>query len=208
MSAVGERYAESLFDLAIEEKKSIDYIELLKKLKESGYDINKIKYYDKVKITKNNHEFKLEIINENDPLYNQPNLILIGPHVLSFKKGKKFQYSGPTDLSSDEITRLQNIGLVILTDHVLYPQSFNDYFIIKREVEEMFKFLRNTIKHSWSNYIHFYFGFNENSKNENIDGAMYKIRDIEIEIVNAKTGEKYIIIMITSIIRGKWYENP
>lgn len=117
------------FKLAIE-KASIDYIELLKKLKESGYDINKIKYYDKVKITKNNHEFKLEIINENDPLYNQPNLILIGPHVLSFKKGKKFQYSGPTDLSSDEITRLQSIGLVILTDHVLYPQSFNDYFII------------------------------------------------------------------------------
>ena len=37
-----------------------------------------------------------------------------------------------------------------------------------------------------------FFGFNENSKNENIDGAMYKVRDIEIEIVNAKTGEKYI----------------
>ena len=92
--------------------------------------------YDKVKITKNNHEFKLEIINENDPLYNQPNLILIGPHVLSFKKGKKFQYSGPTDLSSDEITRLQNIGLVILTDHVLYPQSFNDYFIILKLLHE------------------------------------------------------------------------
>ena len=124
------------FKLAIEEKKSIDYIELLKKLKESGYDINKIKYYDKVKITKNNHEFKLEIINENDPLYNQPNLILIGPHVLSFKKGKKFQYSGPTDLSSDEITRLQNIGLVILNDHVLYPQSFNDYFIILKLLHE------------------------------------------------------------------------
>lgn len=124
------------FKLAIEEKKSIDYIELLKKLKESGYDINKIKYYDKVKITKNNHEFKLEIINENDPLYNQPNLILIGPHVLSFKKGKKFQYSGPTDLSSDEITRLQSIGLVILTDHVLYPQSFNDYFIILKLLHE------------------------------------------------------------------------
>ena len=123
------------FKLAIE-KASIDYIELLKKLKESGYDINKIKYYDKVKITKNNHEFKLEIINENDPLYNQPNLILIGPHVLSFKKGKKFQYSGPTDLSSDEITRLQNIGLVILTDHVLYPQSFNDYFIILKLLHE------------------------------------------------------------------------
>lgn len=124
------------FKLAIEEKKSIDYIELLKRLKESGYDINKIKYYDKVKITKNNHEFKLEIINENDPLYNQPNLILIGPHVLSFKKGKKFQYSGPTDLSSDEITRLQNIGLVILTDHVLYPQSFNDYFNILKLLHE------------------------------------------------------------------------
>lgn len=124
------------FKLAIEEKKSIDYIELLKRLKESGYDINKIKYYDKVKITKNNHEFKLEIINENDPLYNQPNLILIGPHVLSFKKGKKFQYSGPTDLSSDEITRLQSIGLVILTDHVLYPQSFNDYFIILKLLHE------------------------------------------------------------------------
>lgn len=124
------------FKLAIEKKASIDYIELLKKLKESGYDINKIKYYDKVKITKNNHEFKLEIINENDPLYNQPNLILIGPHVLSFKKGKKFQYSGPTDLSSDEITRLQNIGLVILTDHVLYPQSFNDYFIILKLLHE------------------------------------------------------------------------
>lgn len=123
------------FKLAIE-KASIDYIELLKRLKESGYDINKIKYYDKVKITKNNHEFKLEIINENDPLYNQPNLILIGPHVLSFKKGKKFQYSGPTDLSSDEITRLQNIGLVILTDHVLYPQSFNDYFNILKLLHE------------------------------------------------------------------------
>lgn len=124
------------FKLAIEEKKSIDYIELLKRLKESGYDINKIKYYDKVKITKNNHEFKLEIINENDPLYNQPNLILIGPHVLSFKKGKKFQYSGPTDLSSDEITRLQSIGLVILTDHVLYPKSFNDYFNILKLLHE------------------------------------------------------------------------
>lgn len=124
------------FKLTIEEKKSIDYIELLKRLKESGYDINKIKYYDKVKITKNNHEFKLEIINENDPLYNQPNLILIGPHVLSFKKGKKFQYSGPTDLSSDEITRLQNIGLVILNDHVLYPQSFNDYFNILKLLHE------------------------------------------------------------------------
>lgn len=124
------------FKLAIEEKKSIDYIELLKKLKESGYDINKIKYYDKVKITKNNHELKLEIINENDPLYNQPNLILIGPHVLSFKKGKKFQYSGSTDLSSDEITRLQSIGLVILTDHVLYPKSFNDYFNILKLLHE------------------------------------------------------------------------
>ena len=39
-------------------------------------------------------------------------------------------------MSSDEITRLQNIGLVILTDHVLYPQSFNDYFIILKLLHE------------------------------------------------------------------------
>ena len=39
-------------------------------------------------------------------------------------------------MSSDEITRLQSIGLVILTDHVLYPQSFNDYFNILKLLHE------------------------------------------------------------------------
>lgn len=36
-----------------------------------------------------------------------------------------------------------------------------------------------------------FFEFNENSRNESINGSMYKLRDVEIEIVNAKTSEKF-----------------
>ena len=36
-----------------------------------------------------------------------------------------------------------------------------------------------------------FFGFNEDTKNESINGSTYKVRNIEVEIVNALNGEKY-----------------
>ena len=36
-----------------------------------------------------------------------------------------------------------------------------------------------------------FFGFNEDSKNVEIDGINYKVRDISIEIIDAKTNQKY-----------------
>lgn len=36
-----------------------------------------------------------------------------------------------------------------------------------------------------------FFGFNEDSKNIEIDGSNYKVRDISIEIIEAKTNQKY-----------------
>ena len=124
------------FKLINEGKNSINHIEILKKLQEYGYDINKIKYSDKVKITKNANEYKLEIINKSDFRYNQSDLILIGPHVTAFKKGQKIKSSGPIALSPDEITELHNLGLIILTDPILYPKNFNDYFNLLKLLHE------------------------------------------------------------------------
>ena len=67
-------------------------------------------------------------------------------------------------------------------------KGFNDYVIVKREVEQMFKFLRNTIKYSWNGYIQFYFGFNENSwyifkYNETEEHSYFMIFGIQLRIV-------------------------
>ena len=67
-------------------------------------------------------------------------------------------YYSPLDLYYSFSMRIKNYQL-----NEEKKKGYNDYIIVKREVEEMFKFLRNTIKYSWSNYIQFYFGFNENS---------------------------------------------
>ena len=39
-------------------------------------------------------------------------------------------------------------------------KGLNDFMIIKRETEKMFKFLRNTFNYSWTGIIQFFFGFN------------------------------------------------
>ena len=69
-------------------------------------------------------------------------------------------------------------------------KGLNDFMIIKRETEKMFKFLRNTFDYSWTGIIQFFFGFNDNSwyiykYKETEEKSYYYVYGIHLRIVSS-----------------------
>ena len=133
--------SESTFD------KIFNYLVILKN---QGIDINSISPNDKLKVIKNDGSCTLQIVkrktkreNGKDIIINidewkEPGLIRIGDYVYAFRKGKVNSNLSSLDLNDDQISRLKNLGLIFdkEIDHILNPESFNDYVLLLKEMQK------------------------------------------------------------------------
>ena len=122
-----------------------DYFLLLKEMQETQEktvrDINSIKYYEVVKITKINDEYEFEYFaNKEDARekYGEDvETIGIGDVISRFKRGKS---NAAKDLTVEQIKQLRNIGLKVVPekerDPIMMPKSFDDYLLLLKEIQE------------------------------------------------------------------------
>ena len=127
------------------------------------------------------YDEELEDINfdENDTL--DINDLLFEKADVKLKKNK--QKKEDTKKEEEELVGVKKVNLNNVSNLIMQlpqrPQKGQDLSNVK---------VPNYIKQM----IPEFFDLNsENAKNESINGSMYKLRNIEIEIVDAKTGEKY-----------------
>ena len=121
-----------------------DYVLLLKEMQntknKTGRDINDIRSREVVRITKINDEYEFEYFankEEANSKYGEDvEIIGIGLVICSFKRGKS--RSGK-DLTAEQIEGLRNIGLSVVLenerDHIMEPQSFDDYILLLKEIQ-------------------------------------------------------------------------
>ena len=122
-----------------------DYVSLLKEMQKAkdktGRDINSIKKEEVVRITKINDEYEFEYFankKETKSKYDKDGEIIgIGIVINGFKRGKS--QSGK-DLTAEQIKRLRDIGLKVVTekerDPIMMPKSFNDYVKILQALQK------------------------------------------------------------------------
>ena len=123
-----------------------DYFLLLKEIQntkdKTGRDINSIKFSEVVRITKINDDYEFEYFaNSEEPRkkYGEDvEIIGIGLIIYWFKRGKSS--SGKIDLTVEQIKRLRDIGLMVVTekerDPLMEPKSFEDYVELLKELQE------------------------------------------------------------------------
>ena len=97
-------------DIILNPKSFLDYMAILKKLQEDGYNLNDIYFTDKLKITKESNKYKLEIIKEDSKEYKIPGLMTIGQKLYCFKRGKYNNSPSSRNLTPDEISILNTLG--------------------------------------------------------------------------------------------------
>ena len=129
-----------------------DYFNLLKKLQESGIDINSIIASDNLRIIKFNSIYKFEIIKKNvkkakddsnntlnNLESNQVNIIKIGKKVTAFRKGKNSVATDSEPLSDDNLENLQSIGFntpyLKRLEREINPKTFTDYFNLLKKLQ-------------------------------------------------------------------------
>ena len=123
-----------------------DYVSLLKEMQNSkgkvGHDINNIKSEEVVRIAKINDEYEFEYFanrKEAKSKYGKDvEIIGIGIIISFFKRGKF--YSSRKDLNVEQIKRLRDIGLRVVTenerDTIMMPKCFEDYVQILKEMQK------------------------------------------------------------------------
>ena len=133
-------------DPIMEPKSFDDYLLLLKEMQnakdKTGRDINSIKQSEVVRITKINDGYEFEYFanrEEAKSKYGEDvETISIGVVISCFKRGKKS--NGSQDLTVEKVKQLKDIELMVVTekerDHIIMPRSFDDYFLILKEMHE------------------------------------------------------------------------
>ena len=121
-----------------------DYVELLKEMQKfkdkTGRDINSIKVKEVVRITKINGEYEFEYFANREEVrkkYGEDvETIGIGLIIYWFKRGKS---RGGKDLTAEQIKKLRDIGLKVVSenerDPIMKPKSFEDYVLLLKEMQ-------------------------------------------------------------------------
>ncbi len=123
-----------------------DYVLILKKLRDKGYDINNISSGTKIKIIKINSDYEFEFfarrakIASNNILKgkNQSRIMDIGEIIRRFKNKKN---TSGKDLELNQIKQLEDksVGLIIAQkkerNPILEPQNFNDYVLVLQKLQ-------------------------------------------------------------------------
>ena len=130
----------------MKQKSFDDYFLLLKKIQnikdKTGRDINSIKFSEVVRITKINDDYEFEYFANSEEArkkYGEDvEIIGIGLIIYCFKRGKSS--SGFKDLTVEQIKRLRDIGLMVVTekerDPLMEPKSFEDYVELLKKLQE------------------------------------------------------------------------
>ena len=130
----------------MKQKSFDDYFLLLKEIQnikdKTGRDINSIKFSEVVRITKINDDYEFEYFANSEEArkkYGEDvEIIGIGLIIYCFKRGKSS--SGFKDLTVEQIKRLRDIGLIVVTekerDPLMEPKSFEDYIELLKELQE------------------------------------------------------------------------
>ena len=123
-----------------------DYALLLKEMQKSqdktSRDINSIKALEVVRITKINADYEFEYFANKEEAKSKygENVEVIGIGVIInyFKRGKSS--SGEKDLTAEQIKRLRDTGLRVVTekerDPIMMPKSFEDYVLLLKEMQK------------------------------------------------------------------------
>ena len=123
-----------------------DYILLLSAMQKSkdktDRDINSIKYYEVVRITKINDEYEFEYFANKEEAMKKygkdVETIGIGVVINCFKRGKN--NSGKQNLTAKQIDELRNIGLKVVPENerdlIMEPKSFEDYILLLQKLQE------------------------------------------------------------------------
>ncbi len=123
-----------------------DYVLLLKEMQKSkdktGRDINSIKFYEVVRITKINADYEFEYFVNKEAArkkYGEDvEIIGIGVIINHFKRGK--HSSSGKNLMAEQIKMLRDTGLMIVAenerDPIMKPKSFEDYVLLLKELQK------------------------------------------------------------------------
>ena len=121
-----------------------DYILLLKEMQnakdKTGRDINSIKAFEIVRITKINDEYEFEYFANSEEAKSKygedVETIGVGSVINHFKRGKS---AGQKDLNFEQINGLRDIGLMVVTEKernpIMEPKSFEDYVLLLKEMQ-------------------------------------------------------------------------
>ena len=121
-----------------------DYVSLLKEMQKAkdktGRDINSIKFFEVVRITKIKDAYIFEYFDNREKAeetYGKAvKTIGIGRVIVKFKRGKN---ASNKDLEDWQIEQLRDIGLKVVPEkereHIIEPKSFNDYVELLIELQ-------------------------------------------------------------------------
>ena len=131
-------------DPIMEPKSFEDYVLLLKEMQKTqdktGRDISDIRSKEVVRITKINDEYAFEYFANREEVrkkYGEDvETIGIGLIIYWFKRGKS---RGGKDLTAEQIKKLRDIGLKVVSenerDPIMKPKSFEDYVLLLKEMQ-------------------------------------------------------------------------
>ena len=128
-------------DPIMEPKSFDDYFLLLKKMQNTGRDINSIKKEEVAKIAKINDEYEFEFFknrkNAEETYGKTAETIGIGHVIYYFKRGKPSRRG--KDLTAEQVKQIRDIGLKVVPeserDPIIMPKSFEDYALLLKEMQ-------------------------------------------------------------------------
>ena len=121
-----------------------DYVLLLKEMQnakdKTGRDINDIRSREVVRITKINDDYEFEYFankEEANSKYGKAvEIIRIGDVINGFKRGEN---TSRKDLTAEQIKKLRDIGLRVVTENernpIMMPKCFDDYILLLKEMQ-------------------------------------------------------------------------